>query len=131
MPTPINITPALKVVDLDETIAFYTGHLGFAVDSLWPKDAPTFCILDHGPTHLMFHTEPYEAAEGPPLMTGQLHIDLEGGVMELFENLKDHHEILWGPEVYSYGRREFSVRDPNGYRLVFSERTNEKPTCEV
>ena len=48
-------------------------------------------------------------------MTGQLHVDLEAGVMELFERLKDHHEILWGPEVYSYGPP--GVLDPGPKRL--------------
>lgn len=38
-------------------------------------------------------------------------------------------ELLWGPEVYHYGRREFSIRDPNGYELIFSEPTDDPPTC--
>ena len=91
------------------------------VESLRPEEHPTFCILDNGPTHLMFYTDDMEPGEGTPKLTGQLHIDLEGGVRELYEELKDRHEVLWGPEIYEYGRREFSIRDPNGYRLVFSE----------
>ena len=113
------ITPALRCRDLESTIAFYTEWLGFVVESMWPADEPTFCILDNGPVHLMFHTEAYEGASEAPLMTGQLHIDMEGGVLALHERLEDEVEVLWGPEVYSYGRREFSIRDPNGYRLIF------------
>ena len=37
--------------------------------------------------------------------------------------------IQLGPEVYWYGRREFAVRDPDGYLLIFSERTSDPPTC--
>jgi uncharacterized glyoxalase superfamily protein PhnB len=34
-------------------------------------------------------------------------------------------EIEWGPEVYWYGRREFSFRDPDGYALIISAETND------
>ena len=79
----------------------------------------------------MFTTRAYDGDSQAPAMTGQLHIDVEDGVEELHRRLRDRYEILWGPEVYSYGRREFSVRDPNGYRLVFSEVTDDPVTCEV
>ena len=29
--------------------------------------------------------------------------------------------IEWGPEVYDYGRREFAIKDNNGYLLALSE----------
>jgi hypothetical protein len=34
-----------------------------------------------------------------------------------------------GAEVYSYGRREFAIRAPDGYLLIFSEETTDPPTC--
>ena len=37
--------------------------------------------------------------------------------------------IEWGPEVYWYGRREFAIRDPSGYLIIFSEATTDPPTC--
>jgi hypothetical protein len=43
-----------------------------------------------------------------------MHADLAGVV-----------PIEWGPEVYFYGRREFAVRDPDGYLLIFTEPTDE------
>ena len=124
------ITPTLLVRDLEASLRFYVDELGFTVESTWPEDDPTFCILDHGPTHLMLGTEPFDSVEAP-VMTGQLHIDVEGGVAELHERLAGRFPILWGPEVYAYGRREFSVRDPDGYRLVFSELTDDPATCDV
>lgn len=36
--------------------------------------------------------------------------------------------IEWGPEVYSYGRREFAIRDPDRYVIIFTEPTDEPPT---
>jgi hypothetical protein len=42
--------------------------------------------------------------------------------------VKDRVAIEWGPEVYDYGRREFALRDPDGYLVIFSEETDDPPT---
>jgi len=113
------VTPELRALDLSETIRFYTEKLDFVVDTLWPDDEPTLCILDHGDVHLMFYTD--ERPDGKqPALSGQLRFDVQG-VTPLHRRLAGEVPILWGPEVYHYGRREFSIRDPNGYALVFSE----------
>ncbi|NIP57754.1 MAG: hypothetical protein GWO00_07100, partial [Gemmatimonadetes bacterium] len=113
------VSPSLRVTDLDASLAFYTDVLGFVVDTLWPADAPTLAILDHGPVHLMLRTE--GCHEDPsPAFTGDLRFDV-AGVEELASALRGRVEIEWGPEVYHYGRREFGVRDPDGYLLIFSE----------
>lgn len=122
-----NVTPTLKTQDLEGTLAFYTEVLGFVVDTLWPPGAPTFSILDHGQVHLAFYTEE-EASPEPPQMTGQLRVDVDG-VMAIFERCRDRAEIEWGPEVYHYGAREFCIKDPNGYSIIFSEPTTDPPTC--
>lgn len=120
------ITPALATTDLQATIAFYRDLLGFTIDTLWPEQEPTLCILDQGDVHLSFYVDQHGDATAPA-MTGQLRIDAER-VMEIYERVRDHAAIEWGPEVYHYGRREFSVLDPNGYSLIFSEPTDEAPT---
>ena len=121
-------TPLLKARDLDETVAFYTRLLGFESDQLWPTEEPGLCMLERGHTRLMFSTgADWDTPGAPPTLTGQLVFELSG-VAELYEKLRGQVEVLWGPEVYAYGRREFSIRDPNGYRLVFSEPTDDPPT---
>jgi len=62
-------------------------------------------------------------------MTGQLSIDVDDA-MAVYERVAGRVEVLWGPEVYGYGRREFSLRDPDGYALVFSEPTDGPTTRE-
>ncbi len=119
------ITPMLETHDLQATLTFYTEVLGFEVETLWPDDGPTFCILDHGPVGVSFYLDPKDG-EGAPALTGQLYIDVDD-VMALFVRVRGHAEVLWGPEVYHYGRREFAVRDPNGYVLSFSEPTRDPP----
>ena len=48
---------------------------------------------------------------------------------DLHKSLLDRVTIEWGPEVYSYGRREFAIRDPDSYLLIFTEATEDPPTC--
>lgn len=131
------LTPSLLTTDLEATVSFYRDRLGFTVDTLWPEQDPQVAILDHGSIHLLFHTPrpdgsgaaPDPPPERPtPALTGELRFDVEG-VSELHGRLAGEVEVLWGPEVYHYGRREFSIRDPNGYALVFSEPTDDPVTC--
>ncbi len=63
----------------------------------------------------------------PPTLTGQLWVDVED-VRALHALVSPQVEVLWGPEVYSYHRREFAIRDPNGYLLAFSESTDDAPS---
>ncbi len=124
-----NTTPMLKTSDIESTVDFYTRVLGFAVNVLWPEDQPNLCVLDRDDVHLMFSTEAdWDAPGSPPALTGQLVFDV-ADVAGLHRSLEGKVNVLWGPEVYPYGRREFSIKDPNGYRLVFSEPTGDPPTC--
>jgi len=70
--------------------------------------------------------EPNEHQPGPPGYA-ELYIEVEG-VSELHAELATTLPIEWGPEVYSYGRREFAVRDPNRYLLIFTEVTTDPPS---
>lgn len=122
------MTPELEAKDLEETIRFYTERLGFDLAGAWPDDEPTLCFLDHGDVHLMFFTEGRPDERDGPALSGQLRFDVTN-VAGLHARLAGQVEVLWGPEVYDYGRREFSIRDPNGYALVFSEPTEDPPDC--
>jgi catechol 2,3-dioxygenase-like lactoylglutathione lyase family enzyme len=116
------VTPFLKTVDLPRTIEFYINLLGFVVDSQWPADKPTNCMLDNGHVHLAFGTDPQNWYPAPGL-SGQLWIDVDD-VDALHASLVGKVTIEWGPEDYGYGRREFAVKDCNGYLLTFSSPTS-------
>ena len=116
------ITPFLKTKNLAETVRFYIDVLGFVVDSQWPTGNPTDCLLDNGEVHLAFSTDPNNWYPDPGL-SGQLWIEVDD-VLALHASLVGKAPIEWGPEVYSYGRREFAIKDCNGYVLTFTE-----PAC--
>jgi len=119
MPRFKSVMPMLKTRNLFRTIDFYVSVLGFEVDTLRPDDDPTCCILSRDGINLSF-VEDDTLWPGDSAMTGQVWIDVSS-LERLFAAIQDRVEILRGPEVYSYGRREFSCKDPNGYALVFSE----------
>ena len=118
------VTPRLPVRVLEETIAFYRDHLGFEVEVLWPDADPTFTILRKDATRVGF----FVGTEHQPGDIGyaELYIDVLD-VKVLHADLRARVPVEWGPEVYSYGRREFAVKDPNGYLLIFTEETEDAP----
>jgi catechol 2,3-dioxygenase-like lactoylglutathione lyase family enzyme len=123
------VTPRLPVSDLARTIEFYTQVLAFQIDLLWPETAPTFCILERDGVSLSFFTRDGQKPEARPGV-GELYIEIER-VRELHAELAGKVHIEWGPEVYSYRRREFAIRDPDGYLVIFTEPTDDPPTCDV
>jgi predicted enzyme related to lactoylglutathione lyase len=117
----------LKTADIQATVDFYTKLLRFTVRTLWPEDQPTLCVLERDDAHLTFSTEAHCDAPGAkPATSGPIVFDVRD-LDELHERLAGKVEVLWGPQVFEYGRREFSIKDPNGYRLVFSEPTDDLP----
>jgi len=121
------VTPYLKTLDLEKTIAFYTEMLGFTVDATWPAEKPTLCFLAKDNVEMGFYVDT-EQREGTPGLTGQMRIEVDD-VMSLHRKVIGRADIVWGPEVYFYGRREFCFKDVNGYEIVFSELTDDPPTC--
>ncbi len=127
MPRFQQITPRVPVTDLARTIQFYQQFLGFAVDVAWPEEKPTFCILVRDDVSLGFF-EPDKHRPAKSTGNCDLYMEVED-VQGLHAALKDRVLIDWGPEVYFYGRREFAVLDPDGYMLIFTEPTDDPPTC--
>jgi len=121
------VIPRLPVADLRRTVEFYTSFLSFRISVLWPDDHPTFVILDRDAVSLGFFTPDAHRGE-VTIGTADLYIATED-VPGLHATLKVILPIEWGPEVYFYGRREFAVRDPDGYLLIFTEPTDDPPTC--
>jgi hypothetical protein len=87
--------------------------------------------LERDAVCLGFFAATDENCRRPVIIGGsEVFIEMED-VLGLRESIKDKAAIEWGPEVYSYGRREFAVKDPDNYLLIFSEETGDPPTtCE-
>jgi DNA-binding transcriptional MerR regulator/catechol 2,3-dioxygenase-like lactoylglutathione lyase family enzyme len=124
----LGVSPRLPVADLDRAIAFYKDTLGFQLKNSFPKNKPTFAIIARGEAWLQLYVP--ERARTEPYGEG---VSLSFNVVDarpVYEAVKDRVTIDWGPEVYSYGRREFSFKDPDGYGIIISAETSDPPDCE-
>ncbi len=127
-----SVSPRFPVADLKAAIAFYRDVLGFTVGATWPDDAPKFALFAHGEATLQFFVPDSEA--GLPSHTAapndrpMISLDVSDARALHAQLLQQGVSIEWGPQVYWYGRREFAIRDPNGYLVILSEETGDPVT---
>jgi hypothetical protein len=69
---------------------------------------------------IILFSEPRKLDFRTPEFSGGLYIFPES-LDRLDEELRGKVQFAWGPEETEYGIREFAVRDPDGYLLVFAE----------
>jgi hypothetical protein len=113
------VTAILKAADVAKTIEWYQG-VGFELRRVYPETGqPTWCELARDGVVLQFLAgqTPWP---GPPSFTGTIYFRPES-VEGFYEQIKDHTEPAWGPEVREWGMREVGLHDPNGYFLTFTE----------
>ena len=121
----LDVHPRLPVSDLNRTADFYSEHFGFSC-SFWPEEPPTFVILEKNDVNIQFYAADAESGEATGNATLSFKTD---DATAVHRELEKKMTIEWGPEVYWYGRREFAVRDPDGTLLIFTEPTDDPPTC--
>jgi uncharacterized glyoxalase superfamily protein PhnB len=113
------LIPMLQVRNLQETIDFYSNHLGFELGDTWPPGGPAcWCSMRLSRVRLMFYTD--EHAQSLPTMTGVLYFYPED-VAECWGRLKSRAKVEWPLQDMPYGMREFAIRDCNGYILSFGQ----------
>lgn len=134
------VTPFLSAPDVRAAVAFYSTHLGFRVVTLHPRGDPTLAILDavHPAGGARLGSIAFDSTlwPGTPAMTGQIHLDLgpqgdgPSRVLAVLARMGGAAVVEWGPEVFDYGRRECSIKDPSGYSVVLSEESDDAPDCK-
>ena len=120
------VSPRLPIAEAGRTVKFYTQLLGFSA-SPWPEDAPTFLLLDCNEIRLAFDVVPGCPPQSRESACG-FYLEVED-VRAMHKAIQARVKVEWGPEVYHYGRREFAIRDPDGYMIIFTEKTDDPPTC--
>jgi uncharacterized glyoxalase superfamily protein PhnB len=120
----LKIVPVLKVSDMQKSIAFYTGVLGFTVCWQAAHDGGgENCMLAAGATSLLLSTGSHLGDN--PQFTGTLYFHMSD-VRDFFEIVRDKAEVVWPLETMDYGQLEFGIRDGDGYVLAFAEALDEK-----
>jgi catechol 2,3-dioxygenase-like lactoylglutathione lyase family enzyme len=113
------IVPVLKVSDMQKTVEFYTGVLGFKVAWRAANDGGgENCMLQAGAVKLLLSTGSHLG--DTPQFTGTLYFHMVG-VRGFFERVRNQAEVVWPLETMDYGQTEFGIKDCDGYTLAFAE----------
>jgi catechol 2,3-dioxygenase-like lactoylglutathione lyase family enzyme len=123
MPTNLGrrILPCLLVADMRETLAFYVERLGFVQTGYYPIESnPIRTEVRRDDVAIILFTEAAYAQADAPSFSGALYIFPES-VDRLADELRGKIPFAWGPHETEFGLREFAIRDPNGYLLIFAE----------
>ena len=132
--SPLGLTPLIQVFDMIKSIAFYRDILGFEVISASPEVQTAEGQFSHwmwlrlGAVDIMLNTQ-YDSNERPQ-QPDQARADAHGDVTLYLgcDDIESAYEYLTGrglqadaPKLAPYGLKLFSVRDPDGYGIVFTE----------
>jgi len=122
------LTPNLLVANVERSLAFYVGVLGFERGFTVPEQSPfAFASVTGGPVEIFFNDaagaiKEYPGFGGKPIgATGTMYIEVEG-VDALHDRLKPTVPIVMPLLTQFYGMREFAIEDPDGYVITFAQR---------
>ncbi len=125
------ISPLLQVSDLETSVSFYGQKLGFqtgAMDGGFSVVRRDDCIIYLAQkTKDVDVTNKTARAVDDGWCNYDLHIHCQSGTLDaLFDEFRAKGVRMLdcfrdGPVTRSYGIRDFSVFDPDGYDLVFGE----------
>ena len=120
------LSPTLAVRSVKRTIEFYRDRLGFQPGMTFPDaQNPQYADLSLDGMVLMFiPASDCGIADEEKLGTGvNLYMEIDGDIDQYYAELKGRGvEIAVEIKDEPYGIRDFSISDPDGYRLTFVNR---------
>jgi len=124
------LSPLLAARNMKETIEFYTKSLGFKMGMAFPDASnPEYVDLSKDGMVLMFiPAEDHGISSEEKLGTGvYLYMEIDGDIDEYYDELKKRGvKIAVDIKDEPFGVRDFTVEDPNGYKLAFNQITAKK-----
>ena len=132
--TFVGLTPLISVFDMPKSLAFYSETLGFEVVSASPVVETPEGRFSHwmwlrlGAVDLMLNThyDSGERPEHPDVTRSVVHGDATfyvgcSDINAAYEQFSQRGLIADPPKLAPYGLKCFSVKDPDGYAVVFQE----------
>lgn len=117
------VLPCLLTTDMRRTLEFYVEALGFIQTGYYPIESdPVRTEVRRDGVAIVFFTEAYHGVGDVPSFSGMLYF-FAADVDALTQELDGKVTLEWGPEESELGVREVAIRDPDGYLLVFAERS--------
>ena len=115
------VLPCFFVDDMPRSLDFYLEVLGFIQTGYYPIESePIRTEVRRDDVAIVLVSETAHMNADSPAFTGALYIFPES-VDRLADELRGRVPFVWGPENTDFGIREFAIRDPDGYTLVFAE----------
>jgi uncharacterized glyoxalase superfamily protein PhnB len=131
--TATKLTPNMIVSNVEQSLAFYEGILGFARGMTVPEHSPfVFASVTSGPVEIFFNDRSTVRKESPQMASlafgggNTMFIEVES-VDELYARIKPRVKVAMDIHTQWYGMREFAITDPDGYVITFAQRV-EQPT---
>ncbi|MEJ0057341.1 MAG: VOC family protein [Bacteroidota bacterium] len=122
-----SLSPNLIVDDVNKAVEYYAQKIGFTLVASVPEQGTfNWAMVARDGVTLMFQSLESIKEDMPALQVnskggiGTFFIEMEG-IDELYESLKGKADIAFEIRTTFYGKREFGIRDLNGYFLVFAE----------
>lgn len=121
------LSASLSVNDLEKSLAWYCGVVGFTVDKKYEREGKLRAVsLKAGAVRLLIGQD--DGARGTDRVKGvgfSLQITTAQNVDDLATRIKELGGILESEPTDAWGARVFRVRDPDGFVLVIS---SERPS---
>ena len=120
----MKLEPMIYTENLDESIKFYQDILGFEIEEYYPdNENPTWVCFRIGNNRFsigktfsdIYHKLHPRGVDGSGV---QFYIRVED-VDRVYDDLKNELDIIDDIESKSWGDREFTFKDPNGYLISF------------
>jgi len=127
------ISPTLAARNMKQTIEFYRDFLGFKMGMAFPDaDNPEYVDLSKDGMVLMF-IPANNMGIGSKQKLGigvNLYMQIDGDIDEYYKELKSKGiKIIVDITNQSYGIRDFTVEDINGYKLTFNQASKVVKSC--
>ena len=126
------LTPNLIVSNVERSLEFYAGVLGFARAMTVPEQSPfVFASVTSGPVEIFFNDRSTIANESPQFANlsvgggGNTMFIEVGDVDALHDRVRSHAPVVMAIHTQWYGMREFAITDPDGYVITFAQKISE------
>lgn len=113
----------LEVNNIEESLAFYNGVLGFEIDKHTPESEPPMATLQAGALKITLaqHLETMlRRGRGVNFFLGVADVD------QYYRELTEKGAEVWPPADEGWGGRFITLQDPDKYRFFFVQWSEEK-----
>ncbi len=116
------LTPSLTVNDLQRSIGWYEGVLGFTIADRWEMDGALMGVeLKAGATRIMINQDDWSKGRDRQKGVGmRLYLDTAQDLERLATEIEARGGTLAAPpKVQPWGNKTFDINDPDGFKLTF------------